>query len=44
MLMSLQKKALNQLHFNNIDTEKMTLLAHAFIYWINLNVNIENTI
>ena len=38
---SLQNLALNQLHLNHMGTEKTYLLACEFIYWVNINTNIE---
>ena len=44
VLVSLQDKALKQVHQNHIAIEKARLLAHESIYWINMNENIEEAI
>ena len=40
----LQKQILQQLHSNNIGTEKTRHLARELHYWMNINENIKNTI
>ena len=40
----LQQRALEQLHINHMDIEKVRLLPRKFTYWLNINADIENTI
>ena len=39
----LQKQILKQLHINHMGIEKVRLLAHESVDWVNMNVNIQNT-
>ena len=39
-----QNEALNQLHLNDMGIEKMYVLGHEDIYWVNMNVNTEDKI
>ena len=39
----LQKQILQQLHSNHMAIEKMKLLVHESVYWLNMNEDIENT-
>ena len=38
---SLQKKALDQLHIDNMGIEKMGLIEYKSIYWIRINADIK---
>ena len=40
----LQKQALDQLHSGHMGIKKTGLLAHESIYWVNVNIDIENTV
>ena len=40
----LKTQVLHQLHINHMGIEKLKLLAHEFIYWANINDDIENFI
>ena len=40
----LLKGILQQLHSNHMDIEKMSFLACASVYWMNINTDIENTV
>ena len=40
----LQKQILSQLPNNHMIIEKMGMLAHGSVYWVNMNTYIENTI
>ena len=40
----LQQKALRYLHINHMGIEKTKLLACKSVYWIGMNVDIENHI
>ena len=40
----LQQRALQQLHIKHMGGEKMRLLAKEYIYCININTDIANTI
>ena len=44
MSVGLQQQALDQLHSNHIGKEKTTPVARESIYWININIHIENTV
>ena len=35
---------LSQLHSNQMGIEKMRLLTHECIYWVNMNADIENAV
>ena len=39
-----QKQAFQQLHINHMGIKKTKLLVHESIYWIGMNVDIENHI
>ena len=41
---SLQIKALNQLHLNYMSVEKTRPMACEYIYWINMNADIEEAV
>ena len=43
-LESLQKQALEQLHINYMQIDKTKLLACESLYWIGMNMDIENHI
>ena len=40
----LKTQALDQLHINHMGKEKNKLLAHEYIYWVNIDDDIENYI
>ena len=41
---SLQDKAITQLHISHMDIDKTRVLACKSIYWMNININIEEAI
>ena len=40
----LQTQILRQLHSSHMGIEKMGLLAHKSVYWVNMNADIENAV
>ena len=40
----LQKEILQQVHSSHMGIEKIRLLAHESVYWVNMNEDIENTV
>ena len=43
ILFQLQKQILWQLHNNEMEIEKMRLLACESVYWVNINADIKGT-
>ena len=41
---TLKQKALKQLHFNHLGTQKTKLLAHESVCWVGMYVDTENHI
>ena len=40
----LKMQILSQLHNNQMEIEKMSLLVCEFVYWVNMNTDIQNTV
>ena len=40
----MQMQVLRQLQSNQMGIEKMRLLAHKSVYWVNMNADIENAV
>ena len=41
--LTLHNQILEQLHHNNMGTEKTRLLTREAVYWVNMNTDIKNT-